>query len=286
MPAFELLFSSLPLEFDSLRLVRRLGGSSQSMLVMDGSERMWVLKPKTQLLGSNVLANELIGSGLCRSLSLPVPDYAVAKLSEANCAATGMWVRADQGVTPVRPGFHFVSRYMPDLLGSEVYESVPSTLKSAVRHRSECLGIFIFDVLMMHADRRQALFTCKADGLYPTFFDHSHLFGGPKRSIQEPFVDGSLLQQIALCSYQDVAWREAWITRMETIVPRALTMAIAETPKEWFDGDLMRLRDTLLIRLEHLRDLVEATVTRLQERLTSREDTDDIFISDDFGVLS
>lgn len=105
---------------------------------------------------------------------------------------------------------HFASWYLPDAFGREFYECIPPTLKYMIRGSSELLGMFIFDVFAMHRDRRQVLFRIELDGLHPTFFDNSHLFGGPSGLKGDILIDGRLSQQIALGQH-NAFLREEWI---------------------------------------------------------------------------
>lgn len=270
----------------NFRFIRRLGGSAQSLLVKDSDSRLWVLKPKTTLQGSNVLANEFIGSALCKSLGLPVPDYEAVRLSDEDCADPCMWIYTKEGKQGITPGVHFASRYLPDAFGREVYECIPPTLKYMIQGSSVFLGMFIFDVFAMHRDRRQVLFRIEQDGLHPTFFDNSHLFGGPSGLTGEIFLDGRLSQQIAAFGRHNVFLCEEWIKQMRAVVPAALQVAVARTPINWFAGDLSQLVDVLLVRLDSLPTLVETSFGRLEKGLRAMNQVEDLQIYHDFGVLT
>lgn len=269
-----------------LRFIRRLNGSAQSILVEDHNDQLWVLKPKSDLQGPNALANELIGSTLCKSIGLPVPEHKVISVDEMFCRdpRVRLWTRS--GHTAVVPGLHFASRFIPDVTGKDAFEFIPSTLQSSIRDTSNCLGMFIFDVWAMHADSRQALFSLEGSELYPIFFDHSHLFGGPAGRTNKPFIDGRLLQRIALASFKDGVLHEQLIKRMEDILPHALHEVINETPVHWFSGELHTLEASLLNRLDSLRPLVDLAFAAVEFRIREICERNQVESQTDFRVLS
>lgn len=272
MPALDAVFAKTKCE--ELRFVRRMSGSAQSLLVRDAVDQLWILKPKSDLQGANALGNDFLGSELCRSIGLPVPDYKIVDVNESFCNDPRVWLKTPTGGTQIVPGFHFASRYAPDVLGRDVVEFIRPSSGLTVRNISDCLGIFIFDVWAMHADSRQALFDCHEGGLNATFFDHSHLFGGPSGLTTDHFIDGRLLQQLALFSYARGDCHETLILNMENAFPEALMCALARVPKEWFSTDHEDLIAMLLRRLEQLRFLIAAAFSALRKRLREMQDAD------------
>ncbi len=250
-----------------LQFVRKMNGSAQSILVEDHDRKLWVVKFKNDLQGPNALANDLIGSKLCRALGLPVPEHKIIFVDSAFCKDGRVWFKTPLGGCPGEPGFHFASRYVPEATGKEAFEMIPSALRSSVRNVPECLGMFLFDVWALHTDSRQALFTSRDDGFYPTFFDHSHLFGGPHGNVSTFAVDGRMLQRLALRSYQQSSLHEAWIVKMEKILPTALKQAVVETPDDWYPGDVKLLSAMLLDRLENLSSLVTVAFAEVRAHI-------------------
>lgn len=250
-----------------LRFIRQLNGSAQSILVEDQNSQLWVVKPKSDLQGPNALANELIGSTLSKSIGLPVPEHKIMFVDEKFCSDPRVTLRTRSGPTAIVPGLHFASRFIPDLTGKDAFEFVPLALRSSIRGTSHCLGMFIFDVWAMHADSRQALFSLEGSELYPTFFDHSHLFGGPAGRTTKPFIDGRLLQTIALESFKEGGLHEQVIQRMEDVLPHALHEVLSRIPVNWFSGELNMLEVSLLHRLHSLRPLVNLAFAALEFRI-------------------
>lgn len=250
-----------------LRYVGKMDGSAQSMLVRDLSDRLWVLKPKTDLQGPNALANEFLGAELCKALKLPIPEYRIVEVDSNFSDDQRVCVNTASGRAPIPHKLHFASRYMPDDSGQDYAEHIPSIFTPFLRNQSECLGMFVFDVWAMHADRRQALFRVQKRGIFPTFVDNSHLFGGAYGKQTKPLIDGGLVQRCAFDLYKKGQMNEFWFQRMESTIPSALQAAARRTPLEWYSGQISALVDLLLNRLRSLRPLVELAFATLDHRV-------------------
>lgn len=272
-------------ESSSLRFVRKMNGSAQSVLVKDKDNQLWVLKPRSGLQGPNALANEFLGAKLCKALGLPVPDSKLIQLTE-EFSETESWLETASGSSPIEPGPHFVSRYVPDATGVDAYEIIPPTLRSALQDQTQYLGMLIFDTWAMHADQRQALFTMKGSKLAPTFFDNSHLFGGPHWRGTNTHVYPSLLHKVAFQQHLDTQESEIWVARMEEVIPSVLEHAVAQTPSEWFVGDIQILVAQLIDRLQSLRSLATSTLAEVECCLRNARDLDSVHAGFDFRILS
>ena len=272
-------------ENSSLHFVRKMNGSAQSLLMRDIEGKLWVVKPKSLLQGPNALANEFVGSELCRALGLPIPDSKTMCMNESSQDLRS-WLHSSSGKLPVEPGLHFASRYLPDATGTDVYEIIPPTLRSAVQDQSECLGMFIFDVWAIHTDRRQALFCLRGSKLVPTFFDNSHLFGGPHWQSANPQIYPFMLQRVAMHWQQETGEADGWITRMQSLIPAALERAIGQIPACWFEGNLQVLMTRLLYRLDELHTLVETAFAELEDQCNGVHGVETIFPGCDFRMLS
>lgn len=282
----EIAAGMAPATQSTLRLVRRMNGSTQSLLVADTERRLWVLKLQSHPQAPHASANEVVGSHLCRALGLPVPDWAVMQVDSAFCGDRRTWRRTPEGLDPVQAGPHFASRYVPDALQKECFELIPPTLQTMIQSTDVCLGMFLFDVWSMHADSRQALFTLEDDQLVPIFFDHGHLFGGPDGKTCKPVVDGRLLQQIALRSAQEDGSLDVWIERMQSTLPAALDLALADLPAAWAPDSFLELRPVLLSRLRSLRTLTELALAALEFRMEEIREDESFHLGTDVRILS
>ena len=267
MPASKFLTAADSAPCADLHFIRRLNGSTQSMLVQDDKEQFWILKPKTSVQGPNTLANEFIGSDLCQSLGLPFPHFKIVKVGEQFCSDPRVFVRGSRGPEMIQPGLHFVSRHLSNQTGRIVLEFVPPALRSNITDHFNLLGMFLFDIWAFHGDNRQALFTSDGNLLRPTFIDNSHLFGGPDGTCTNPVINGHYLQEYALTMSRECENVEAWIQRMSEILPDALGKAIEDAPTEWYSGDYSHLSQTLLARLQNLSNLARTVFAQLESQL-------------------
>lgn len=270
---------------NSLYFIRKMNGSAQSLLVRDAESKLWVLKPRSHLQGPNALANELLGAKLCRALGLTVPDCKLMRVAEGFAEAES-WLDSPRGKAPIQAGLHFASRYIPNATGTDAYELIPPTLAAAIQGQSQCLGMLIFDVWAIHTDRRQALFTLEGPKLFPTFFDNSHLFGGPNWQSTKPHVYPTLLQKIALKRHRESHETEEWVTRMQEVIPPLFERVVKQTPGEWFEGDIQAISARFLKRLKELPFLLQPALAEIECCLRNAKTYEADHAGFDFRILS
>jgi hypothetical protein len=89
--------------------------------------------------------------------------------------------------------FCFGSRFLGGD-GIRLQEVLPGTSFRRVRNHQDFWLAWLIDICARHADARQAIFRETAeDGLTLFFFDHGHLFGGPKGELQPHFLESRYL---------------------------------------------------------------------------------------------
>ncbi|MGI4756977.1 MAG: hypothetical protein ACRYGF_09040 [Janthinobacterium lividum] len=243
--------------------VRRMGGSAQSLLVRDSNDRLWILKLRSDLQGSNALANDLLGALLLRAMCIPSPDFKIAQINQNFFDNPETWFMLPRGRREQpEAGFHFASRFFPEVNDAVTISFLPSNLCLSPESRRYCLGIFLFDVWSDHADRRQSLFFARDHSMHVTFIDNSHLFGGPDwgGSRYGYRTCGKLLERIAVEEYWDSDATELWVRRMEEVLPAALAEALRLIPPSWHLGSATVLLDKYLERLQRIRSLAVVAV--------------------------
>lgn len=261
-----LLHSEPPAQADIV-LLRRMNGSSQSLLVRDRQRRLWVVKLNDASQRENTLANEFLGTHLCKAIGLPVPDVKVIEIADSFFDDSRTWLRAPAGSGRPAGGLHFASRFFPEMSGTEAIEFLLPGLRSSFRAHGACLGMLLFDAWAMHADARQALFFAGDAGMHAIFIDHGDLFGGADWTSKGRFLGGSTLHQFALQEYERDGSAIRWITRMQERLPKAFEEAAAGVPKDWYIQDIQGLQQRFIGRLQSLPEIVAEAVQSARSQI-------------------
>lgn len=163
------------------RLIRRLRGGSQPLLVEGTDDHLYVLKFRDNPQGPRVLFNESMGTELYRACGLQVPEWRPIHVDarfiddHPEC-----WIQTEKGCIRPMPGWSFGSRFI-HIPGSRVSDVLPGVALKWVRHLDHFWLSWLIDVCAEHADNRQAIFLEHEDRQVEIFFiDHGHLFGGAK----------------------------------------------------------------------------------------------------------
>ncbi|MGI4757306.1 MAG: hypothetical protein ACRYGF_10725 [Janthinobacterium lividum] len=252
-----------PMLRSEFKLVRRMEGSAQSLLVRDTSDQLWILKLRSDLQGSNALANDFVGTFLIRAMGLPSPDFKIAEISGNFFKDPDTWFMSASGRRE-RPegGLHFASRFFPESNDTVTIPSLPPNLHLSPESRRFCLGMFLFDVWSDHADRRQSLFFVRDHQMHVTFIDNSHLFGGPDWSSlrYSHCTSEKPLERFAVEEYGNVDAMGYWMGQMEARIPSALAAALPLIPQGWYSGSVSAFHSKYLERLKKLRSFAVVAV--------------------------
>lgn len=161
--------------------IRNLCGGSQPVLAEASDGLRYVVKFTNNQQGPNLLFNESMGSELYLSCGLPVPAWKPLLLSESFLEQNpACWMRSPEGIVRPEPGMCFGSLYLEGN-GNRLLEILPGTSFKRVRNHRNFWLAWLIDICAQHSDNRQAIFQEDAVGEFTAiFFDHGHLFGGPK----------------------------------------------------------------------------------------------------------
>lgn len=247
--------------------LRRLGGANQSILVSDEAGDFWVLKLRSTLRPTNQLANEVLGSHLCGVLGLPVPNTKALRISSQFFEDQRTWLRTMREPIRPNPGLHLASRYLPQVIGKEMIDVLPSTFAPCIVNSHDCLGMFIFDLWAQHCDVRQALFLEIASGLQAYFIDHGELFGGPHWYPAQFRLDMRPTRRAVL--YIEGMQRQAqnWIVHMRDCIPAAMRLAIEQLPSCWLCSNPVELSNRFIPDLDKLQGRVNLAINALEHHI-------------------
>ena len=241
-------------------LVRKMHGGSQSVLIKGDDDELYIVKFNNNQQGPNLLANEMLGSVLLRSVGLPAPQWKAVVISDEFLASNqNLHFEGLSGTEPICSGIHFGSNFLGSTGDAEVYDFLPSSFCRRIANPADFLGIYIFDVWANHHDHRQALFLCRPQNLEidAHFIDNGHLFGGPHWSFEERCGAAMCLDP----KFYAVPWNEhsidEWVSRFESSLSQNLRRTVKQVPKDWYKGDIIGLTTYLEFRLENLRQLFQ-----------------------------
>jgi hypothetical protein len=261
--------------------VRNMRGGSQSILAQAGDGLLYVVKLNNNLQGANLPFNESAGTELYRSLGLSVPLWKPLFVTESFLDQNpDCWFETKGGRLRPDSGFCFGSRFL-GCNGIRLLEILPGTSFNRVRNHQDFWLAWLIDICARHADNRQAIFRETAqDGLTAFFFDHGHLFGGPKGELQPHFTKSRYLDSRI---YHNVS--SQYLLDLQKLVgsldSEQLRTRIEALPPQWktasalneFEQSLNRLSTPILVQgiLETMVDANERN--KVSERSRSQVGT-------------
>ena len=240
-------------------VARQLRGGSQPRLVRCDDDNLYVLKLSNNLQGSNVLANEWIGTALLSALGVNTPTAVQICLTASQIRRLPLLkIEGRIGAISPVPGRHFGSRLVGDvtLLGRATDCAYGAKPSNTTNLRDFAL-VFLLDAWANATDRREVLFIENGDGTATAcFIDHGHLFGGPSWTCgdargriylqHEPFYVASLTRE----TIDDA------ISKMGIIIPEVFARTVATLPPSWYRGDIDSLQCFYMRRLHKLKRLM------------------------------
>jgi hypothetical protein len=257
------------------RIVRKLRGGSQPLLIQALDGFYYVVKFLNNPQGVNVLFNEVAGTELYRACGLSVRPWKFIMVGDDLLdRATDHWIETRNGRN--RPSTKSLA------FGSRVVAGSEGTLNEIIAgrygrlvNRDEFWMAWLIDSCAGHSDGRQALFAELEDRSIKAFFiDFGHLFSGP---------DGEALKTTPARSYFDFRVYPdislQGISRLRSAARNldvaALRNRFALVPEEWrtesaetaFSQCLERLSDAAVVRrfIEQILDAHTARKRRVLE---------------------
>jgi hypothetical protein len=269
------------------KFIRKMKGGSQSILIQANDGQYYVVKMMDNPQGPNVLANELLGSFITRSVGLPVPEGKGVFLSDSFIDShPDLWTELPSRRQRPNKGVHFGSQFVGQTSGKHrPSEYVSPQRISSITNRGSFLGMYILDLWANHLDSRQAVLKVGSnDCMRQAFFiDHGHMFGGPEWEFKEcPGI--AFHQEMAV--YSDL-WSDeriaTWISHFQEVVPKVLSEVAPRIPPQWYNGDIGELISRLTARLLFLNELVQVDAAK-RRQLTLQKSQDDPLRLSDYGI--
>jgi hypothetical protein len=260
------------------KYIRKMKGGSQSILVQCDDNRFYVVKMAGNPQGSNILANEFLGSVIAHAVGLPVAECRVIRLSDHFIDSDpGMWFELSSSRKRPEAGLHFGSLLVGQPSGSErPSEYISRSRINTIANREAFLGMYLLDVWANQQDNRQAvLLRQPLDGTQQVFFiDHGHMFGGSEWNFKErPGVAFHLESSVYTGLWHDDIVL-SWISHFRTVLPEVLSWVAPIVPSPWYNGDLRTLLAELIHRLSNLAELVQKDVTKSHQFVYQNSEND------------
>ena len=266
------------------KYIRKMKGGSQSILVQGDDERFYVVKMAGNPQGSNVVANEFLGSVIAGAVGLPVAESMAIHLSDHFIdSEQDIWFELPSGRKRPDAGLHFGSRLVGQPSGPQrPSEYISPSRINTIANRDAFLGMYILDVWANHQDNRQAvLLRTSNNGAQEAFFiDHGHMFGGPDWNFRErPGVALHLESSVYSKLWHDEVV-SSWISHFRAVIPEVLSWVTSILPPRWYTGDLRSLMDGLIHRLFNLTELVQKDAARSRQFVHQNSEKDALRLSD------
>jgi len=247
------------------KYIRKMKGGSQSIFVRANDGKHYVVKMYDNPAGSNLLANEHMGSLVARAVGLPVVKPKGIFLSDSFIDShPDLWFELPTGVRRPQTGVHFASLLIGQTSGAErPTEYISPSRVDRITNRDAFLGMYLLDVWANHQDSRQAIFqTTSGNTQEVIFIDHGHMFGGPEWSSRHNLCSALHLERAI---YRDL-WQDEqivfWISRFQSVIPELLMSVERSILRQWYKGDFSDLIDWLIDRLGNLPELSREDAAR------------------------
>jgi hypothetical protein len=193
---------------------------------------------------------------LYRALGLAVPSWKPLLVADAFLDQNpDCWMETTGGRLRPEPCFCFGSRFLGGE-GVRLQEILPGTSFKRVRNHQDFWLAWLIDICAQHADNRQAMFRESVeDGLTAFFFDHGHIFGGPKGDLRPHFMESRYLDSRI---YQNVS--SDYLLNLQRVVgcldSEQLWKRVQALPSQWktssaldaFEQALNRLSTPILVQ--------------------------------------
>lgn len=243
--------------------IRRMRGGSQSQLMMDAEQGLWVVKFQNNPQGIRILANELIVARLTEVIGLPVPKTAIVEVPETVIADDPkMVVQLPKGMSvPYLAGQQFGSGFMGGLMPGLAADFLRDDLLDELRNLNEFAGMLAVDKWTANCDGRQAVFhrTSRESRYRATFIDQGFCFRAGDWTFPDSPLLGAFSNHRVYMGVNSWTSFEPWLSNIETMEWTTLSRIAAAVPPIWYGGDprmIERLMEQLFERRGRVREFI------------------------------
>ena len=241
--------------------IRALRGETRPHLMRCDDGDLYIVKFRHNPAHSRVLANELVGTLLTRSLGLPCPPPAIVEIGQEIADQVQSHICRVPGDSALcQPGLHFGSRYMKPLRGL-IYDYLPTSALNIISNGDTFVGMLAADKWLGNTDARQLVLGRFRDGssYEVLYIDYARCFNGDAWTFPDRREDGSYVNHGAYHRVTGWCDFEPWLSRIENM-NAYLIQGVAELiPDAWYAGDRHAL-SSLVTSLADRRTTVRALI--------------------------
>jgi hypothetical protein len=230
---------SAPRTVRAVQEVRALRGETRSHLMRCDDGYLYVVKFKDNPRGSRVLANELMGTLLARSLGLPCSTPMIVEIDHHIADdVQGRTPRVHGDSALCQPGLHFGSRYLSPFRGL-LYDYLPIKALNRVSNIRTLAGMLTIDKWLGNTDKRQIVLGhfCNDSTYQVVSIDYGRCFNAaawnfPDRCEHGSYVNNAVYHQVTdWCSF------EPWLSRIENMHLDVIRAVADQIPHVWYASD-------------------------------------------------
>lgn len=238
-------------------VIKRMRGSSRSLLMLDQHTVPWVVKFCDNPQHSNIVINEFVATRIGRSMGLTIPRTEQIWVDEHLTTSVKNWIPNSEGT--YRAGLQLGSQYAGGLMPGLVLDILPEAQLSAITNLKEIAGVMVLDLWLANTDDRQAVYVRKnISKKYKAFWiDFGNCFRGATWGLEDCRVGYLASKWLAYSS----CWEqyEPWIQLVEEFSSESIKQIFEAIPTAWRAGrekELHALANGLSARRWELRSLL------------------------------
>lgn len=249
-------------------------GGAQAHLLEADDGGFYVVKFLENPQHRRILINELVASTLMSYLHVATPSGTLVSVgAEFLAAHPHVYIELGNRRAPVKPGWHYGSRFPGDPVRLTVYDLFPDSLLAQVANLDHFLGALVFDKWIGNADARQAIYyrarigqwsaggAGRKTGFVVSMIDHGFAFDGPNWDFPDGPLHGLAMRPLVYGQVTSLQSFQPWLDQVMGFPEEVVDQARRQIPPRWFDGDedaLDAMLERLLTRRRRVPDLIEA----------------------------
>lgn len=254
------------------RLIRKMRGGAQAHLLEAEDGAFYVVKFQNNPQHRRILVNEWIAAVLLEYLQVPTPGAALINVTPQFVGENpDLAFSLGSHKLPVKPGWHFGSRYPGDPNVTAVYDFVPDALLQQIHNLRDFLGVLVFDKWAANADGRQCVFHRarlrewdsqahpQRTGFVAQMIDQGFVFNGPHWDFPDSPIQGLYSRRAVYEQVRSLDDFQPWLALVEHFPEPVIDQARKQVPPQWIEDEedeLDRVLDRLMRRRKRVPDLI------------------------------
>jgi hypothetical protein len=243
--------------------IRRMRGGTQSHLMRCSDGEFYVVKFQNNPQHERVLANEMLATGLAKTIGLPVPIAVIVGVENWLIEHTpDLIVQLAHSTIPCEAGLHFGSRYAVNPIDGQVFDYISIESLDRVRNLETFAGILALDKWTGNTDGRQVVFWRYPRQRHYTaaFIDHGYCFNGGAWTFPDYPLRGVYSKNEVYTGVSGWESFDPWISMIENFPDQKIWDVANSIPPQWYSREMDKLEElvsTLIERKRIVRKLID-----------------------------